>query len=185
MPDTYPHWDRYSSAEPGRHNAIVWPLVQGLWAKALAKHGDLKGYATETGLLAALVRDSGGFWEVYHGNTGAVEGGYQGATDVLKRRWDSEPDQTWSATAFIDMMHTGLFGMTFDDHGLTFAPTLPPSWGSVTLTGLRYRDATLTVTLRGTGKAIRSFTVDAIPRTEYGVPASLHGAHTIEITLAP
>ncbi|WP_432893046.1 MGH1-like glycoside hydrolase domain-containing protein [Kribbella sp. CA-245084] len=183
MPDTYPHWDRYSGAEPGRHNAIVWPLVQGLWAKGLAEHGDVEGFATETRLLAELVRDSGGFWEIYDGNTGAVEGGYQGATGVLKRRWDSQPDQTWSATAFIDMMHTGLFGMTFDARGLTFAPTLPHGWGDVTLSGLRYRDAVLTVTLRGTGNVIRSFNLDGRPSREYGVPASLHGHHTIDITL--
>ncbi|TCC49093.1 glycogen debranching protein [Kribbella capetownensis] len=183
MPDTYPQWDRYSSAEPGRHNAIVWPLVQGLWAKGLARHGEVEGFATETRLLAELVRDSGGFWEIYDGNSGAVEGGYQGATGVLKRRWDSEPDQTWSATAFIDMMHTGLFGMVFDDRGLTFAPALPSGWGDVTLSGLRYRDAGLTMTLRGAGKVIRSFELDGSPCGEFGIPASLHGDHTIEITL--
>ncbi|WUJ69269.1 hypothetical protein OG809_29695 [Kribbella soli] len=183
MPDTFPHWDRYSSAEPGRHNAVVWPLVQGLWAKGLAKHGDVAGFATETRLLAELVRDSGGFWEIYDGNTGAVEGGYQGATGVLKRRWDSQPDQTWSATAFIDMMHTGLFGMTFDARGLTFAPTLPPDWGDVTLSSVRYRDAVLTVTLRGAGDVISSFNLDGSPSREYGVPASLDGHHTIDITL--
>jgi glycogen debranching enzyme len=181
MPDTYPHWDRYSGAEPGRHNAIVWPLVQGLWAKGLAEHGEVEGFATETRLLAELVRNSGGFWEIYDGNTGAVEGGYQGATGVLRRRWDSEPDQTWSATAYIDMMHTGLFGMRFDDRGLTFAPSLPAGWGDVTLSGLRYRDAGLTVTLRGTGAVIRGFELDGSPQS--GVPASLQGDHTIEITL--
>ncbi|MER7251309.1 glycosyl hydrolase family 65 protein [Kribbella sp. NPDC000426] len=183
MPDTFPHWDRYSAAEPGRHNAIVWPLVQGLWAKALAKHGAVESFATETRLLAELVRDSGGFWEIYDGETGAVEGGYQGATGVLKRRWDSQPDQTWSATAFIDMMHTGLFGMTFDDQGLTFAPTLPPGWGDVTLTGIRYRDAVLTVTLHGTGTTIQTFTLDGTERTDHAVPSSLHGHHAIDITL--
>ncbi|WP_433157945.1 MGH1-like glycoside hydrolase domain-containing protein [Kribbella sp. CA-247076] len=183
MPDTYPHWERYSDAEPGRHNAIVWPLVQGLWAKGLAKYGEVAGFATETRLLATLVRDSGGFWEIYDGNTGAVEGGYQGATGVPKRHWASEPDQTWSATAYIDMMHTGLFGMTFTDRGLTFGPTLPPGWGDVTLSGLRYRDANLTVTLRGTGNVIRTFHLDGAPCSETGVPTSLHGDHTIEITL--
>ncbi|MGW7680551.1 MGH1-like glycoside hydrolase domain-containing protein [Kribbella sp. NPDC054772] len=183
MPDTYPQWDRYSSAEPGRHNAIVWPLVQGLWAKGLARHGEQEGFATETTLLAKLVRDSGGFWEIYNGDTGAVDGGYQAGFGVVKHHWDSQPDQTWTATAFIDMMHTGLFGMTFDDHGLTFAPTLPEGWGDVTLTGLRYRAATVTVKLHGAGRTIKSFELDGTPQ-EHGVPASLTGAHTIDIQLA-
>ncbi|MEU8223665.1 glycosyl hydrolase family 65 protein [Kribbella sp. NPDC048915] len=185
MPDTYPHWARYSDAEPGRHNGIVWPLVQGLWAKALAGRGEVEEFATETRLLAELVRNSGGFWEIYNGNTGAVDGGHQGASGVLKRHWASEPDQTWSATAFIDMMHTGLFGMTFDDRGLTFTPSLPSGWGEVTLSGLRYRDAVLTVTLRGTGTVIRAFAVDGSPNQVFGVPASLQGHHTIDITLNP
>jgi trehalose/maltose hydrolase-like predicted phosphorylase len=79
------------------------------------------------------------------------------------------------------MMHTGLFGMRFDDRGLTFAPSLPAGWGDVTLSGLRYRDAGLTVTLRGTGAVIRGFELDGSPQS--GVPASLQGDHTIEITL--
>lgn len=182
MPDTYPHWDRYSSGEPGRHNAIVWPLVQGLWAKALAKHGEQEGFAIETTLLAELVRESGGFWEIYNGDTGAVDGGYQARYDVLKHHWDSQPDQTWSATAFIDMMHSGLFGMAVGERGLTFAPTLPAGWGGVTLSGLAYRDARLTVRLRGSGTTIQSFELDGRPAPNR-VPAVLQGEHTIEIVL--
>ncbi|MFF0344705.1 glycosyl hydrolase family 65 protein [Kribbella sp. NPDC004875] len=181
MPDTYPHWDRYSSAEPGRHNAIIWPLVQGLWAKALAKHGDQAGFVRETTLLAKLVRDSGGFWEIYNGETGAVDGGYQAGFGVKKHHWDSQPDQTWSATAFIDMIHTGLFGMSFDANGLTFTPTLPEGWGNVALANLPYRAAVLTVNLHGTGHNINSFELDGT--AIHAVPTSLEGHHTIDIVL--
>ncbi|TCC24388.1 glycosyl hydrolase family 65 protein [Kribbella sindirgiensis] len=83
----------------------------------------------------------------------------------------------------IDMMHSGLFGLRFDDAGLTFAPTLPAGWGDVTLSGLRYRDARLTVKLHGSGTAIRSFELDGSPVQEHGVPASVHGDHTIDIQL--
>ena len=75
--------------------------------------------------------------------------------------------------------------MTFDSRGLTFAPTLPPGWGDVTLSGVPYRDAVLTITLRGTGNIIRSFNLDGTPSTEHRVPTSLHGHHTIDITLDP
>ncbi|WP_258949604.1 MGH1-like glycoside hydrolase domain-containing protein [Lentzea californiensis] len=182
MPDTYPHWDRYSEAQPGRHNAIVWPLVQGLWAKAQALQGDQSGFAAETARLAKLANNNSGFWEIYNGTTGVVDGGYQRLGDTVKFHWGSEPDQTWSATAFIDMVHSGLLGLRYGERGLSFAPNLPAGWGDVTLRNLRYRDADLTLTLRGAGTTIRSVTVDGRPsRAE--IPATLKGAHTVEITL--
>ncbi|WP_439658521.1 MGH1-like glycoside hydrolase domain-containing protein [Lentzea sp. HUAS TT2] len=182
LPDTYPHWDRYSDAQPGRHNAIVWPLVQGLWAKALARQGNQNLFAAETTRLAKLANNNSGFWEIYNGNTGVVDGGYQRLGDTVKFHWGSEPDQTWSATAFLDMVHTGLFGLRHTDQALTFAPNLPTGWGDVTLQNLRYREADLTITLRGAGTTISSVRVDGQPsRAE--IPATLKGAHTVEITL--
>ncbi|HUQ55606.1 MGH1-like glycoside hydrolase domain-containing protein [Lentzea sp.] len=182
MPDTWPHWDRYSDAQPGRHNAIVWPLVQGLWAKALARVGNQNLFAAETTRLAKLANNNSGFWEIYNGNTGVVDGGYQRLGDTVKFHWGSEPDQTWSATAFLDMVHTGLFGLRFGPQGLTLAPNLPAGWGDVTLQNVRYRDADLTITLRGAGTTISSVRLDGQPsRAE--IPTTLRGAHTVEITL--
>ncbi|MFD5827128.1 glycosyl hydrolase family 65 protein [Lentzea sp. NPDC060358] len=182
MPDTFPHWDRYSEAQPGRHNAIVWPLVQGLWAKAVARQGNQTLFAGEVTRLAKLANNNSGYWEIYNGSTGVVDGGYQRLGDTVKFHWGSEPDQTWSATAFLDMVHTGLFGLRYTDRGLAFAPNLPAGWGDVTLQNLRYREADLTITLRGAGTTIGSVKVDGQPsRAE--IPATLKGAHTVEITL--
>lgn len=183
LPDTYPHWDRYSAAQPGRHNAIVWPLVQGLWAKALAAQGNQSGFASETAKLAKLVGGNSGFWEIYNGDTGVVDGGWQRLGDTVKFHWGSQPDQTWSATAFLDMVHTGLFGLTFTDRGLAFTPDLPAGWGDVTLRNLRYRNADLTIALHGAGTRISAFTLDGRPAPGNVVPVTLSGAHRVEITL--
>jgi hypothetical protein len=183
MPDTFPNWARYSDAQPGRHNAIVWPLVQGLWAKALAGQGDQNAFASETARLAKLADGNSGYWEIYNGNTGVVDGGYQRLGDTVKFHWGSEPDQTWSATAFLDMIHTGLFGLTFTDGGLTFRPSLPAGWGDVTLRNLRYRAANLTIALHGAGTRVGSFTIDGRPAPGNAVPATLSGDHTVAITL--
>lgn len=183
MPDTYPNWARYSDAQPGRHNAIVWPVVQGLWAKALARQGNQGGYAAETARLAALADDNSGFWEIYNGHTGVVDGGYQRLDDTVKFHWGSQPDQTWSATAFLDMIDSGLFGMSPQDTGLAFTPNLPAGWGDATLRGLHYRAATLTVTLHGAGTTIQSFKIDGTSVSGATVPASLAGNHTVDITL--
>jgi len=181
--DTYPNWQRYSDAQPGRHNAIVWPMVQGVWAKALARQGEQGAFAAETARLAKLANNNSGFWEIYNGNTGVVDGGWQRLGDTVKFHWGSQPDQTWSATGFLDMVHTGLFGLTFGDQALAFTPDLPAGWGDVTLRGLRYRGADLTIALHGAGTAIRSFTVDGQAATGNTIPASLTGSHTVDITL--
>ncbi|VVJ22376.1 Uncharacterised protein [Amycolatopsis camponoti] len=183
MPDTFPNWNRYSDAQPGRHNAIVWPLVQGLWAKALAGQGNQSAFAAETARLAKLADNNSGFWEIYNGHTGVVDGGYQRLGDTVKFHWGSEPDQTWSATAFLDMIHTGLFGLTFTDRGLAFAPDLPAGWGDVTLRNLGYRAANLTITLRGAGTKIGSFTIDGRSAPGNAIPSTLSGSHTVAITL--
>ncbi|MEU6849617.1 hypothetical protein ABZ901_06745 [Actinacidiphila alni] len=183
MPDTYPNWARYSDEQPGRHNAIVWPVVQGLWAKALARQGAQQQFASETARLAQLADSNSGFWEIYNGHTGVVDGGYQRLGDDVKFHWGSQPDQTWSATAYLDMIDSGLFGLGFTPQGVTFAPSLPTGWGDVTLSGLHYRDATLTVALHGAGGAIRSFTVDGKRVPGHSLPADLRGSHVVDITL--
>ena len=183
MPDTYPNWARYSDEQPGRHNAIVWPVVQGLWAKALVRQGAQEAFASETARLAELADNNSGFWEIYNGHTGVVDGGWQRLGDTVKFHWGSQPDQTWSATAFLNMIDSGLFGLDFEDRSLSVTPTLPAGWGDVTLRGLRYRDSTLTITLHGAGRRIRSFTLDG--RRVHGntIPGSLTGRHTIDVTL--
>ncbi len=183
MPDTYPNWTRYSDEQPGRHNAIVWPVVQGLWARALAQQGAQQGFASETARLAELADSNSGFWEIYNGHTGVVDGGYQRLGDDVKFHWGSQPDQTWSATAYLNMIDSGLFGLSFSDNGVSFAPTLPAGWGDATLSGLHYRDATLTVALHGAGATVRSFTVDGRRVPGHSLPASLKGRHTVDITL--
>ncbi len=184
MPDTYPNWERYSDAQPGRHNAIAWPVVEGFWAKAMAQEGDQEGFASETARLAKLADNNSGFWEIYNGNTGVVDGGYQRLGDDVKFHWGSEPDQTWSATAYLNMITSGLFGMNFTDQGLALRPTLPAGWGDVTLRELHYRRATLTIALHGAGTEIKSFTVDGHQAAGHLLPATLTGQHTVDITLS-
>jgi hypothetical protein len=74
--------------------------------------------------------------------------------------------------------------MRFLPDRLTLSPFIPQAYdGERTLRNFRYRGATLTITVRGFGNAISSVTLDgrAIPRAE--VPASLTGAHTLEVTM--
>jgi glycogen debranching enzyme len=182
IPDVWPHFARYDDDHPGRHNVIVWPMVQGLWARAAAEVGDAAVFAGEVTRLAALANDSdkgaGTFREIYNARTGVPDGGWQ-----TGHHWDSEPDQTWSATAYLSMIHLGLFGMRFATSGMELQPLLPPEWGDVSLTGVPYRGMTLNITLTGAGGTVRSFTLDGVETPTHLVPATLTGTHRVEIAL--
>lgn len=175
----WPHFDRFSDERPGRHEVIVWPMIQGFWAHAAARGGRLDLFAREMQHLASLVRGSTGkFYEVYNSISGEPDGGYQ-----VGYHWPSQPNQTWSATAYLRMVYSGLFGMSFTSEGLELAPSLPGGWGPVSLRGLRYREATLSLTLRGEGNRIRRMTLDGRHLGRPIVPASLTGSHEISAEL--
>jgi len=171
--DVYPHFPRFSDARPGRHNAIVWPMVQGMWARAAVKVHDLGSFQTQTETLAGLVSGSDGhFFEIYNAKSGKQDGGWQNG-----HQWGSAPDQTWSATAFLSMVTNGLFGLRFEPGGLRLEPTLPGGWSGVALSGIRYRAATLDITLRGRGTKLRTLVLDGMKVKV--VPATLTGHHSL------
>jgi hypothetical protein len=176
--DVFPHFARYSDAKPGRHNVSVWPMIQGYWAEAAARSGDTARFAAETQTLAALANGSGGFYEIYNFKSGAPDGGWQTGS-----HWGPLADQTWSATAYLRMIYSGLFGLSFTATALAFRPTLPAGWGDVRLTGLPYRAATLTIALHGSGSVVGDLRIDGTSTAARSVPATLTGAHTVDITL--
>jgi len=176
--NVWPHFPRYSDERPGRHNVVVWPMVHAMFGHAAAVGGrvDLFGRAvTQLANLVTSIDDS--FYELYNSITGARDGGWQ-----VNRQWTSQPDQAWSATGYLRMIYSGLFGLNFAPDHLTIAPALPQGWAPVALRGLRYRDMTLDIELSGAGKRIRSSTVDGLdgpPR----ILADRHGPHTIRVQL--
>lgn len=175
--NVWPHFDRFDDDHPGRHNVIMWPMTVGMWghAAALGGRADLLGQAVTD--IAQLQQQDGHFWEIYHARTGEVDGGWQNG-----HQWPSQPDQTWSATGYLRLIHNGVFGIRYEADSLRFAPNLPEGWGPVTLRGVTYRDTTLDITLTGSGSRVVTSTVDGEPRED--VPADWSGSHQVEIELA-
>ncbi|MET7480885.1 glycosyl hydrolase family 65 protein [Streptomyces sp. NPDC005648] len=181
--NVWPHFPRFDDERPGRHNVMVWPMVHGLYGNAAASAGrtDLFGRCVE--LLAALVTGSGGdFHELYDSLTGAVDGGWQEGGGERMEHFVSQPDQTWSATAYLRLMHDGLFGLDFAEDALRLRPCLPPRWGPVSLRGLRWRRMTLDIALTGGGGRVRACTVDGRP-AEPVIRADGTGHHTVDLVL--
>ncbi|MEV8540690.1 glycosyl hydrolase family 65 protein [Streptomyces sp. NPDC051572] len=181
--NVWPHFPRFDDRHPGRHNVMVWPMVHGLYGQAAADAGRAEPFALAVDTLADLITASGGFYELYNSATGAVDGGWQGGASGHADHFVSQPDQTWSATAYLRLIHDGLFGLTFTDDSLRLRPCLPSNWGPVSLHGLPYRDMTLDVTLSGGGSRVQSCTVDGTSG-EPVVAAGGRGRHVISIVLA-
>ncbi|MFJ3898634.1 MGH1-like glycoside hydrolase domain-containing protein [Streptomyces sp. NPDC090083] len=180
--NVWPHFPRFDDRRPGRHNVMVWPMVHGLYGRAAAGAGRTEPFALAVDTLADLVTASGGFYELYDSVTGKVDGGWQGGASGHADHFVSQPDQTWSATAYLRLIHEGLFGLTFTDDSLRLAPCLPSAWGPVGLRGLRYRGMTLDLRLSGAGSRVESCTVDGLAADPV-IAADGRGHHTIEVAL--
>jgi hypothetical protein len=175
----YPHFARFNDAHPGRHNQITWPVAQGMWADAAAISGNEPRFEEEVSDLGLLEYSSEQFFEIYNCLTGEEDGGWQ----CYPEAWQTMTNQTWSATAYLQMIYHGLFGMRYDLDGIRFQPLLPSGWGTVNLNGIKYRGMILNIILQGSGNQISTFTLDGIPSTNYFVSNVLTGVHTVMITL--
>lgn len=179
----WPHFEGFSDEHPSRHNVLIWPIVSGMWTHAAAFGKQSDFFAQETESLAALSTASGdNFYEIYDPITGQIEGGWQ-LMRGQDHHWDSCTNQTWSATAYLRMLFKGLFGMEFTPDGIIFNPLLPIGWGSIALSGLRYRESELTLRLEGSGGQIQSFTLDGQPKEQAFFSADLTGTHEIKIIM--
>jgi glycogen debranching enzyme len=165
----------------GRHNGTVWPFIQGFWASAAAMHGRLDLFDKELTALADMADRHREFKEIYHPITGEPYGGLQVDRGKV-RLWAGEPHQTWSATGYLRMIYYDLFGMRFQPDELCFQPTVPPRFETLQLTGVKYRDMTLDVTIRNSGTRIASFALDGQPH-EPVIPATLDGQHRIVMNM--
>ncbi|WP_103960963.1 MGH1-like glycoside hydrolase domain-containing protein [Nonomuraea solani] len=173
--NVWPHFDRYGPGRPGRHNAICWPMVMGVWGDAMARSGHANRFHETLDDLIGLFGGDG-LSEVYNAITGLPDGGWQQG-----RQWPSEPDQTWSATTMLGLVHHGLFGIRLTPEGMRFSPMMPAHWRDAALNGLRYRDMTLRITVSGGGTTVRSVRLDG--REVDLVPATLTGHHDVRLTL--
>ncbi|HEX2081711.1 MAG TPA: glycosyl hydrolase family 65 protein, partial [Longimicrobium sp.] len=158
---------------PHYHNGALWPFVSAFWTWASAEAGNTAG--VEHG-LASLYRPAALFLTNKE-NMVASTGHFDG-TELNSDR------QLWSVAGNLAASYRVLFGMRFDADRLRFAPMVPPAYGGErTLSNLRYRGATLTVTVRGHGDGIARVRIDGRPAERAEVPATLTGAHTVEIEM--
>ena len=162
----------YIPGERLYHNATVWPFVTAFWTWAAAEAGNTA--AVEHGLAAGA---RAALFLTNKENLVAATGHFEGTALNSDR-------QLWSVAGTLAATYRLLFGMRLEPERLVFRPMVPPGYaGERTLRGVRYRGATLAVVVRGFGDGAAVVRLDGrtVPRAE--VPATLAGAHRLEIEL--
>ncbi len=163
----------YISGIPIYHNGALWPFVSAFWTWASAEAGNTAG--VEHG-LASIYRPAALFLTNKE-NMVASTGHFDG-TELNSDR------QLWSVAGNLATHYRVLFGMRFERDRLVFRPMVPPAYaGERTLSNLRYRNAILTITVRGSGNGVASAKLDGRPMERAEIPATLTGEHTIEIEM--
>jgi hypothetical protein len=183
-----PDFPRYSADKPGRHNNIIWPMVNGFFAKAAIVAQNYKSFGNELNSLThlALDEDKGNynFREIYNPYSGKPDGGYQAwGEERPNYHWESCRSQTWSATAYISMVIDGLCGLKFNEQSISFTPFLPDEISFLELKGLVYRGSKLNISIKGKGNTIKSFLLDGTQQTGNSISSTINGEHNIVIVL--
>ena len=94
-------------------------------------------------------------------------------------------NQLWSIAGTLSGYYRILFGMEYTEQGIVFRPYVPERMdGPFHLTNYPYRDATLDITLRGSGDTLTSVKLDGVEMgTDYVLPTTLTGEHTLELVV--
>jgi len=161
-----------------RHCAAIWPQIQGFWALAGASKGKGDILYHELDNLGKMAIANNDFREIYDPQTGKPNGGVQ-----MGKQWKSAESQSWSATAYLAMIHKGVFGMRFEADGIRFDPIVKEHFEGAELKAVRYRDMILDIKLVGTGKRIVKFIINGKTTGKHFVNANMKGPVKVEITL--
>lgn len=156
---------------PNYHNNAIWPFVTSYYAYASAKAGneDAVLFAIASNVRAAAI------YATNHENMVASDGSL--GTEL------NSHNMLWSIAGFLGMYRHLLMGLDMTPDGIAFAPFVPYRLrGERKIEGLRYRNMTLDIIVKGHGSGIKSFRLDGVPAEAF-VPSDMTGCHTVEIVL--
>ena len=188
MPCVWPSFSRYDTPGGqtfGRHSGTVWPHIQGFWADAAKRSGRSAMMLRELELMQKHACVDAHFSEMYHPYTEKPYGGVQEWQGPIVE-WKPCIRQTWSATAFLRVILTDVFGMTFSPEGITFAPCVDASFASPGIQGLVYRNRRLDISITGGGERIERFFINGREKSSpFLAKEELEPEVFVRIDLAP
>ncbi len=158
---------------PPYHNNGIWPFVVAYRTWAAAEAGNAA--AVEHG-MASIYRAAALFLTNKE-NFVAGSGDFMG-TEINSDR------QLWSVAGNLALVYRVMLGMRFGTDYLTFEPFVPCNYdGTMHLTGFKYRDMTLDITVEGFGSGIAQILLDGEAQKEARVDGNLQGHHELYIRL--
>jgi glycogen debranching enzyme len=182
-----PAFARYNDKMPGRHNAVIWPMVNGFFADAALTTKNYQVFDSELNNLIHLALDENkgnyNFREIYNADSGVPDGGWQRRKTPKDIHWASFKNQTWSATAYLRMIFNGLLGLKFENDGLKIAPYLPAGVHSLSLSAIPYRNTMLNIAIKGKGSWVASFTINGVKQKQLKVSAAATGVQNILVNV--
>ena len=158
---------------PSYHNNALWPFVAAYWTLANAKAGNEEGVLQGFG---SIVRPAALFATNKENLT--LDNG-----DITTQLNSS--NMLWSLAGNIALVQRLLFGINYETNGIRFMPFVPKALADTrTLTGLRYRDAVLNITVEGYGDRIAEFYINGKPHKQPFLNAASKGTQNIRIVMA-
>lgn len=157
---------------PNYHNNAVWPFVASFYAMAAASanNPDAFIHAMAGNIRAAAMFASN--QENFSASDGSAD------TEL------NSPNMLWSIAGLLGIYRNILMGLDMQENGLAFSPYVPKNLeGSRRISGMKYRDMILDITVTGFGNGIRKFIIDGKKRNEAFIPADLIGKHSVIIEL--
>jgi glycogen debranching enzyme len=185
IPCVWPSFPRYTAfGGYGRHSGTVWPFVSGFWGEAALRHNRADLFESEFKILTENINRSGQSAEIYHPDTGAVYGGLQeSGSGPDGMDWLSCTRQSWTASAYLRLLINCLFGLQFSAEAITVSPHLPPDVDRAQISGIRYKDCSIDLTVEGRGRRVIEFHRNGISTPPF-LPADLRGEQHVQIQLA-
>lgn len=157
--------------EKAYHNNAIWPFVTSFYALASARAEN------EQAVLHALASNvrAAALFATNHENMVASDGSLKTALN--------SPNMLWSLAGFLGTYRKLLLGIDIREDGISFSPFVPRELGSCRkLEGLKYKNMTIDLTVKGHGRGIKSFRLDDKKSSAF-LPESLEGHHSVEIVL--
>jgi glycogen debranching enzyme len=185
IPCVWPTFPRYGALGGfGRHSGTVWPFISGFWGEAALKGDRPDLFEREFMTLTTHLNRDAQCAEIYHPETGEIYGGLQEAGHGPNGMdWTSCARQSWTASAYLRLLLTGIFGLRFSTEGITFQPYLPGGIDYVHLQGIVYRACTLDLTVEGRGGRLVEFQCNGMT-TQPFLPAGPQGEQHLHVTMA-
>jgi hypothetical protein len=156
---------------PSYHNNALWPFVASYWTLACAKAGNeqatLQGFGSVFRPAALFATNK----ENFNLDNGDI------ATEL------NSTNMLWSLSGNIALTCRILFGINYEDNGLSFSPFVPKVMAdNRTLSNFTYRDAKLNITVKGHGQHIKSFMLNGKECKPF-IPADIKGVNEIVIEM--